>query len=93
MPELHRSPTFGASRDRLEDLIREVADDIGPHRLDSDDEDTDELIPNVMLNQWCLVTAWIDPADGECYITRVNSHAPEYQINGLLQEAIDGFGD
>jgi hypothetical protein len=93
MPELERTPSFDAARNRLENLVREISDDIGPHRLDEDGDDTEELIPNVMLSQWCLVAAWIDPVDGECYITRCNPHAPVYQINGLLQEALDGFGE
>lgn len=81
--------TVESAKDRIETLIRELQDIIGPNRVDADGDMTDELCDGALLSQWVLVMAWIDPVDGEPYVTRVNTTAPCYQIDGLLRTQVD----
>jgi hypothetical protein len=82
------------AQERVEALLRELGDLIGPHADGQADDDFDpEDMPqgSVMLTEWVVVAAWMDET-GEHFVTRFPSHAlPPHHIAGLLHEAQWGF--
>lgn len=84
------TPEQEAARDRVHDLLAELAGILGPGSYDELDED-EAPAGQVFLNGWVMVLAWIDE-DGESFLTRGGSaHLPAYQRNGLLHEGLYGF--
>ena len=77
--------------DRVEELIRELATELGP-RLDEQggfDEDGD--VPTTLLpTEWCLVVNWSDLDSGTSFVSQ---YGPHHQLKsheiGLLLMALD----
>jgi hypothetical protein len=81
--ELPHSPNFDKARERLESVLRGRADIFGPRHVDEDGE-IGELIPGAMLNDWLLISNWIDD-EGFHHYCRVNSNMPEHALKGLKE--------
>jgi hypothetical protein len=82
------------AQERVEALLRELGELIGPH---ADGQDVDDFEPedmpqgSVVLTEWLVVSAWMDE-NGEHFVTRFPSHAlPPHHISGLLHEGLWGF--
>lgn len=87
------TPAQQAGRDRIHDLLAELADLVGPS-LDGqvdDDPDIDAPSGQVFLSEWVSVMSWTDE-DGESYLTRISSaNLLDHHRTGLLHEGLHGF--
>lgn len=90
------TPDQAVARDRIHDLLAELADLIGPRwdgQTDDDLEPEDQPVGQAFISEWVLIAAWVDE-DGNGYTTRVGSaNLLTHHRVGLLHEGLYGFGD
>lgn len=84
------TPLQREARERVHDLLAELADVLGPGGYDGFD-DGEGPTGRVFLNGWVMMLAWVDE-EGETFLTRQGSaNLPAYQRVGLLHEGLYGF--
>jgi hypothetical protein len=90
---------FDTARTRIEDLLRELAADIGPRQdhdggpINTDDPDLDP-VDGALLTSWVMATAWVDPSSTEPFVVRISSaNMATFERNGLLFEALYRMDD
>lgn len=84
MPDLSQGQQDAA--ERIADLLRELADLVGPT---ADPLDDDAPVGAVLLNEWTLVASWVD-SEGSNFVSLASPPAmPEYHRVGLLSTAMD----
>lgn len=50
-------------------------------------------VPGALLNGWVVIAEWVDPDDGQMWLTRmVDSKAPSWRTKGLLFEVLNDGG-
>lgn len=92
--------SFDDARRRLDELLRELAPDIGPARhsdgkpaegdIAADTNEDLEPVPGVLLTDWVLIAAWVDPVDPEPFVVRLCSQdLASYRRHGLLLTALE----
>lgn len=88
------TPEQVIARDRIHDLLAELADLIGPTfgGQAAEELDADEMPQGqVFLGEWITVLAWVDET-GESFLTRIGSaNLLSHHRAGLLHEGLYGF--
>lgn len=92
MRDADLTPAQIQARDRIHDLLAELADLIGPaFDGEGDMEPGEEPTGAVFLSEWVLVSSWVDQ-EGEGFMTRITSaNLPGHHQVGLLHEGLYGF--
>lgn len=89
------TPEQVVARDRVHDLLNELADLVGPafSGQAANDLDDDQLpVGQVFLGEWVAVMSWVDE-DGDGFLTRIgSSNLLNHHRVGLLHEGLYGFG-
>lgn len=74
---------------KIHNYLSELEDEIGPAIVT--DNDGSENIGG-LLSEWIIVMSWIDPSDGQAYLTRVSSeNLIGHHRDGLLYNGLNKF--
>lgn len=86
---------------RLADLLREFTDVAGPYKEPDREsgevykaEDMENMTPveNAVLNEWMILTSWVDLGDGETYCSAFcTPKMPTYHRVGMLTTWLEAF--
>lgn len=88
----HLTPNQMSAQDRIDALLQELTDLIGPAFDGENDDDPD--VSNPVLDGWVLVCAWQDLDTDEGFTTRLGSRGLRAATrSGLLHQALFQFGD
>jgi hypothetical protein len=78
------NPEQRRANERIEELLRELADIIGPSV-----EDDVGVEGKVLLAEWVLVSSWIDESGYAWVLTQTPENLPAHHRVGLLHTSLD----
>lgn len=87
------SAEMEAARNRIHDLLAELADILGPGADGAELEAGEDPEGQLFLSEWVIVTAWVDET-GHSFTSRYGSPGIAlHHLKGLLHEGLFGFED